>query len=79
MSGSVWTGSYRKEKKISSSSMDNESFMSLSNDEKLVCLFDTLNRNNDKLISIKQIQRQCMNDNNSMNSGVAKGNNELTL
>lgn len=68
-----------KKKKISSSSMDNESFMSLSNDEKLVCLFDTLNRNNDKLISIKQIQRQCMNDNNSMNSGVAKGNNELTL
>lgn len=62
----------KKRKKFSSSSMDNESFKNLSNDEKLVCLFDSLNKNYEKLSSIENTQRQCMNDNSNMNTEMAK-------
>ena len=68
-----------KRKKTSSSSMDNDSFMMLSNDEKLVCLFETLNKNYDKLSSLEVIQRQCIVDNNKVNNGVVYANKRLEL
>ena len=53
-----WDGNWQlvdrqasKRKKLRSSSMDNDSFMMLSNDEKLVCLFETLNKKYDMLSS----------------------------
>ena len=59
--------------------MDNDSFMILSNDEKLVCLFETLNKKYDKLSSLEEIQRQCIVDNNKVNNGVVYANKRPEL
>ena len=45
-----------KRKKIRSSSIDNDSVIMLSNDEKLVCLFETLNKKYDTRSSLEEIQ-----------------------
>lgn len=74
---SVSSRQLKKRKKFSSSSMDNESFLGLSNDEKLVCLFETLNKNYDKLSSIEETQRQCTIDNNKVNVDIAKANERI--
>ena len=46
----------KKRKKFCSGSVDNESFMNSPDDEKLVCLFDSLNRNYEKLSSTELTQ-----------------------
>ena len=74
---SVSSRQLKKRKKFSSSSMDNESFMSLSNEEKLVCLFETLNKNYDKLSSMEETQRQCIIDNSKVNVNIAKVNKRI--
>ena len=81
-----WDGNWQlvdrkasKRKKLRSSSMDNDSFMILSNNEKLVCLFETLNKKYDMLSSLEEIQRQCIVDNNKVNNGVVYANKKLEL
>ena len=54
----------KKRKKFSSGSVDNGAFMNLPNDERMVCLFENLNRNYEKLNSIEMIQKQCLNNDN---------------
>ena len=51
----------------------------LSNDDKLVCLFETLNKNYDKLSSLEEIQRQGIVDNNKVWNGVVYANKRLEL
>ena len=67
----------KKRKKFSSGSVDNDSFMNLPGDEKLVCLFDSLNRNYEKLTSIEMTQKQCLNDNRNVNKGLAETNKKV--
>ena len=67
----------KKRKKFSSGSVDNDSFMNLPGDEKLVCLFDSLNRNYEKLTSIEMNQKQCLNDNRNVKKGLAETNKKV--
>ena len=67
----------KKRKKFCSGSVDNESFMNLPDDEKLVCLFESLNRNYEKLSSIELNQKQCVNDSNTINKGLEKTNKRV--
>ena len=67
----------KKRKKYSSGSIDSNSFMELPNEEKLVCLFDSLNRNYDKLSSIEQIQKHCVTETNALNKGLNTTNKRV--
>ena len=67
----------KKRKKFSSGSVANESFMTLPDDEKLVCLFDSLNRNYEKRSSIELTQKQCVNGSKTINKGLAKTNKRV--
>ena len=62
----------KKMKKFSSGSVDNESFMNLPDNEKLICLFDSLNRSYEKLSSVELTQKRCVSDSNTINKGLVK-------
>ena len=67
--GWVVEGSRGKRKKLSSS-INSECFSQLSQTEQLTCLFNSLNRNYEKINSIEQNQRKCLSDINTTQKSV---------
>ena len=70
--GDPWIveGSRGKRKKLNSDSLNSECFVKLSQDDKLICLFNNLNRNYEKLNEIESTQKKCSEDTQYVNKRV---------
>jgi hypothetical protein len=75
--GRQYVNPNRKRKKGSRGSIEIDAFVDLSTDEKLVCIFEQMNKNFNKIEAIEKKQEKCENDMQKVNNGVCSTNQRI--